>query len=211
MGPDTRQGDVSRFGEDRLEAIALAEFSLWRSSRVEAGGGVRSVNFSPGHFHSDPSLDQRAASGAFSVPYGYERGYTAQTARVAGALDTRLPRPEPGSGVRVEAVVEEGADVRRSSGPVWLRYGATAGAFLDLSGGNRVLSISASAQFADPLRNDPIPFTEIVSLGGGAPMRGYRLGRLVDRSAAVATLGYRWPIWVWLVGSLQAATGKVFR
>ncbi len=112
--------------------------------------------------------------------------------------------------MRVEVEVEEGSDVRRSSGPAWLRYGATAGAFLDLNGRNRVLSVSATAQFADPLRHDQIPFTELVSLGGGAPMRGYRPGRLVDRSAAVAMLGYRWPIWVWLDGSLQAAMGNVF-
>ena len=41
-------------------------------------------------------------------------------------------------------------------------------------------------------------------------MRGFFPGRLVDRSAAVATVRYRWPIWVWLDGSLQAAVGNVF-
>jgi hypothetical protein len=41
-------------------------------------------------------------------------------------------------------------------------------------------------------------------------MPGFRAGRLYDRSAAVATLRYSWPIWIWLDGSLQVATGNVF-
>jgi hypothetical protein len=41
-------------------------------------------------------------------------------------------------------------------------------------------------------------------------MPGLYTGRLVDRSAAVATLQYNWPIWSWLAGTLQVATGNVF-
>jgi hypothetical protein len=41
-------------------------------------------------------------------------------------------------------------------------------------------------------------------------MRGYLYGRLVDRSAAIATLKYRWPIWNWLDGAAQFAMGNVF-
>ena len=41
-------------------------------------------------------------------------------------------------------------------------------------------------------------------------MRGFYPGRLRDNSAAVVTAKYRWPIWVWLDGSLQAAVGNVF-
>ena len=41
-------------------------------------------------------------------------------------------------------------------------------------------------------------------------MRGFYPGRLVDRSAAVVTARYRWPIWVWLDGSIVGAVGNVF-
>jgi hypothetical protein len=41
-------------------------------------------------------------------------------------------------------------------------------------------------------------------------MRGFVPGRLIDRSAAVATMRYRWPIWVFLDGSIQFAIGNVF-
>ena len=210
IGPDTRQSMISRFGEDRFEASALVELPLWRASRVEASVAVRSVDLHHGHYARDPSLEQEAATGAFAIPYGFDRGYTAQASRLYGALDTRLPRPAPGSGFCVELEAEEGADVRRSPGSAWLRYGATAGAFLDLNGRNRVLSISATTRFADALGQSPIPFPELVSLGGVGPMRGYYPGRLVDRSAIAAMVEYRWPIWVWLDGSVQAATGNVF-
>ena len=41
-------------------------------------------------------------------------------------------------------------------------------------------------------------------------MPGFSRARLVDRSAAVATLRYQWPIGPWLDGSMQAAVGNVF-
>jgi hypothetical protein len=66
------------------------------------------------------------------------------------------------------------------------------------------------ATFADPLGVRPVPFTELVSLGGDAPMPGFYPGRMVDRSAAVVSLRYRWPIGPWIDGSMQFATGNVF-
>lgn len=41
-------------------------------------------------------------------------------------------------------------------------------------------------------------------------MPGFYSGRLLDRSAAVVTLTYDWPIGPWLDGALQASTGNVF-
>jgi hypothetical protein len=211
VGPDTLQSSISRYGEARLEANARAEFPLFRASRVEASLGLCSVDFRRGYFGHDPSLAQAVASGLYPVPDGFARGYTALTSHVLAAFDNRRPSPADGSGIRVELEAEEGSDVRRSPSSSWLRYGATAGAFLDLNGHNRVLSLSAASLFADPLNSHyPVPFTELVSLGGAGPMRGFYPGRLLDRSAFAATLKYRWPIWVWLDGSMQAAVGNVF-
>jgi hypothetical protein len=41
-------------------------------------------------------------------------------------------------------------------------------------------------------------------------MSGFREGRLLGRSAAAATLEYRYPIWAFLDGSAQLAVGNVF-
>ncbi|HYJ10567.1 MAG TPA: hypothetical protein VEX18_16205, partial [Polyangiaceae bacterium] len=46
--------------------------------------------------------------------------------------------------------------------------------------------------------------------GGGRSMAGFRSGRLYDRSSAVVTLRYSWPIWLSLNGSIQAGLGNVF-
>jgi hypothetical protein len=210
VGPDALQENISRYGEALLEANTLAEFRLWRASRVETSLGLRSVNFHPGHFDEDPSIEQAAARGTYALPDGFAQGYTAQTSSVQLALDNRLPRPADGSGFRVEVQAEQGTDIRRAPGASWLKYGATVGGFLDLNGRNRVVSLSLATLFADPLNHRPIPFTELVTLGGPGPMRGFYPGRLRDRSAAVLTAKYRWPIWVWLDGSLQAAVGNVF-
>lgn len=209
VGPESLQRHISRYGETSYSASASFDLAPVRLLRVQSGVGVESADFYAGRFDEDPSLTERAASGTFVVPPGFD-GFTAVTSHVSASLDTREPRPASGSGVRLEADVLHGSDVRRTPGARWLKYGGTAVGFVDVNGHNRVLSLALGAELADPLGGLAVPFTEQVTLGGSGPMRGFFPGRLVDRSAAVATLKYRWPIWVWLDGSLQVATGNVF-
>jgi Omp85 superfamily domain len=209
-GASTLEGDKARYGLDKLEAAALLDVHLWRASRVQAGMGLRSVTFYDGHFQEDPNVDQQVAIGAFALPPGFARGYTAETNHLLVAVDSRLPHPAPGSGVRVEAQGEQGSDVRRTPGASWLRYGATAAAYADLNDHGRVVSLAATTIFADPLSSEPVPFTELASLGGSGPLRGFLPGRLLGRSAAALVAHYRWPVWAFIDGSLQAGVGNVF-
>jgi hypothetical protein len=120
--------------------------------------------------------------------------------------------------VRLEAQAEQGNDIRQSPSSGWIHTSAGAGGFWDVNGYRRVLSLSALVMFSDPLGPRPVPFTELVTIGGDipspgafpAPMPGFFPGRLVDRSGTVATLRYKWPIGPWVAGSLQAAVGNVF-
>jgi hypothetical protein len=210
IGPSTLESNRSRYGKDLIDGGALVDFALWRASRLSAGLGLRSVSLYHGRYGEDPSVEQAAAANVFPLPFGFGRGYTSEYNRLRFALDTRTPGVAPGTGLRVELEGEQGSDVKRSPGSGWLRYSATAGGFLDLNDHGRVISLSVSALFADPLGNDPIPFTELVSLGGDAPMRGFYPGRLVGRSAVVAVARYRWPIAPWLDGSMRAEVGDVF-
>jgi hypothetical protein len=210
IGPRSLESAKSRYGEDLIDGGASLDFALWRASRVQTGIGVRDVSLRDGHFAGDPTLEQEVNAGVFPVPDGFNRGYTAEYNHVLVALDSRQPRPAPGSGVRVEIEGEQGNDVRHSPGSGWIRYGATAGGFYDLNDQGRVVSLSLATLFADPLGRQPIPFTELVSLGGSGAMRGFYAGRLLDRSAAVVTARYRWPVWVWLDGSVVGAVGNVF-
>ena len=94
--------------------------------------------------------------------------------------------------------------------PGWVKYGATLGGYLDLYH-QRVIGLSAIVDFADPLDEEgAIPFTELVSLGGVRPLRGFLENRLLDRSSAVALFEYRWPIHVLLDGTIHYALGNVF-
>jgi hypothetical protein len=217
-GPAALQSAQSRYGEDRLDAGVLFDFPMWRASKIDAGAGVRSVSFRDGHYGSDPGILESASANVFALPDGFARGYTAEYNDILVALDSRRPYPDEGSGVRLEAQAEQGSDVRQSPGSGWIHTSAGAGGFWDVNGNRRVLSLSVLTMFSDPLGSRPVPFTELVTVGGDvpspgafpAPMPGFLPGRLVDRSAAVATLRYKWPIGPFIDGSLQGAVGNVF-
>jgi hypothetical protein len=218
IGPGALESARSRYGEEKLDLGLSVDFPMWRASRIDAGVGVRSVSFRNGHYGRDPGIVESAASGVFPLPDGFAEGYTAEYNDLLVALDSRRVYPADGSGVRLEAQAEQGSDVRESPGSGWLHTGAGAGGFWDVTGSRRVISLSVEAMFSDPLGSRPVPFTELATVGGDvpspggfpAPMPGFFPGRLVDRSAAVATLRYKWPIAPFVAGSLQAAVGNVF-
>jgi hypothetical protein len=211
IGPSTLQSAQSRYGLDKVDGSATLDVPMWRSSKLETGVGLRYERFYDGHYGGDPGIEEEARTGTFALPDGYASGYTAEVNHVLLALDSRRPYPEEGSGIRLEGQASQGNGVASSPASGWLRWQAAVGAFVDLDGHRRVMSLSVQTLFADPLGSQPVPFTELVSLGGdAAPMPGFYVGRLIDRSAAVATLRYRWPIGPWLNGSMQTAVGNVF-
>jgi hypothetical protein len=212
LGPNTLESSQSRYGEDQYDASATLDVPLWRSSRIQTSLGVRGARFRNGHYGEDPTVSHQVATGVFpALPPGFLSGYTAQMSRVLVALDTRRPYPEQGSGIRLEARGLLASDLTPSPAFGWTRVDAGAAGYVDLNGHRRVVSLAVEASIADPIGSGQIPFTELVTLGGdNAPMPGLFPGRLVDRSAAVAELRYRWPIGPFLSGSLQAAVGNVF-
>lgn len=209
MGPRTLQGDRMRFGIDQVQGKTVFETYWWRGSRATIEGGVRYVDFRDDACCEDPSVVSQVRAGRFPAPPGFDSGYTAAFQRAELTVDSRDERPASQTGVRLELQAEQGSNVRRSTDN-WIKYGASAGAFLDVKN-NRTLSLSATTLFVDPVSDGAtIPFTEQIVLGGNGPMRGYLYGRLVDRSAAIATLKYRWPIWIFLDGTMQASVGNVY-
>jgi outer membrane protein assembly factor BamA len=61
-----------------------------------------------------------------------------------------------------------------------------------------------------PTNNQPVPFTELVVLGGPDDLRGVRWGLYRDYSGALFTAEYRWPVWMWMDASLFTDAGGVF-
>ncbi len=212
LGPRSLQSSQSRYAMSLFDASATLEARAWRSSAVHGTIGLRKVDVSDGHFGGDPSVTVESAReppGAFPIPYGFDREYVAPYTSLLAVLDTRKPNGSA-TGVKLEIDGEQGSNVATRQFSGWVRYGATATAFVDLNQHGRVLSIKIGALFSDPLGTQPVPFTELISLGGLKWMPGYFPNRLVDRSAAVATLAYAWPIAPKLNATMQASVGNVF-
>jgi hypothetical protein len=161
-------------------------------------------------------------AGVFAeLPPGYDGGYDIVRLGTTATFDSRPDRPAPGSGVRVQGDLEysfslSGGPSERSS----LRYGGSLIGFVDLTGWQHVLSLGVWAQLTESI-DGSVPFTELVDAGGtdsggprqdrdGAPLRGFIRGRLLGESGAALFAEYRWPVWVWLDGTLQLAVGNVF-
>jgi len=210
MGPQSPSSPRFRYQTTVVQAAPSYELRYWRSSRFESRAGFRAVYFGDGGCCGDRSVQSAIADGSLPAPPGFGQDYAAAFQGLTLTLDSRRPRPENGSGVRIEARGEavfapaSSSASRRS----WLSYGATAGAAADLWAA-RTVAISVSADLTDPLKGT-IPFTDQVTLGGERPMRGYLRDRLIDRSAVVGSLQYTWPVWVFLDGVAQADVGNVF-
>ena len=58
--------------------------------------------------------------------------------------------------------------------------------------------------------DQPVPFNELVVVGGTEPFAGFMAGRLRDRSAAAAQLSWRWPVFDYLDGVVAVSFGNVF-
>jgi hypothetical protein len=210
LGPLSKEENQSRYAATIFDANAALDDAITRAFHVHTAIGLRDGRFGDGSCCGDPTVTDRAALGQLTIPPGFLDGYTIVYQRLGVTLDTRAKRPAPQNGFRVDVQGQPAFNLKQSPGNAWVRYGAAAAGFVDVTGTNRVLSLGVSSLFADPIGGGTIPWNEQVVLGGTQSMRGFRPGRLVDRSAFIATLQYQWPIWVWLDGTMHVATGNVF-
>jgi hypothetical protein len=211
IGARSLERSRSIYGLDMFDGSALFHLEPSPNVLVEAYVGVKSMNFDPlPHCCSRVPILVRAALDQTPYPPGFESGYTGLRQGLFLALDSRRPRPDPGTGIRFAAHVEHDFDLRDPGTRRWIKYGGEVGGYLDVNNRNRVLSLSLMTRFVDPLGNAEVPFTELVSLGGDQVMLGYLQNRLIGRSAAAAVLEYRYPVWAFLDGSVTMAFGNVF-
>jgi hypothetical protein len=200
-----------------------------RSSYARVTAELREVELDGGSSCCEnPSVNDQVARGVFTSPAGMNQVYdvTGQAAELV--FDSRWPRfPEglelgsdyvtpPGTGVRLamRARATEVLDQSLATGAAladgWVHYGASLGGYYDLTGEQRSVSATAIVDFVDPIGSGQVPVTDLVSLGGERPLRGFLANQFVDRSALAMRLEYRWPVAVWLDGSLVYEAGSVF-
>jgi hypothetical protein len=210
IGWNSDQRYSSRYVHSFAEGEAGIELDLWRASELRWSASIGSHFFdADGSGGGDPSLATAIDRNYYAVPPGFD-GYLAVNQELSFALDSRLPEPAPGHGVRLELWGRQSFDLTDHVGRRWVSYGAALGGFVDL-GARRVVSLWWVARFADPLGSREIPLPAQVRLGDHSLlMQGFRGGGLVDRSATVATLEYSYPIWVGLDAAAHLAIGNVF-
>jgi hypothetical protein len=229
IGPRAPHAARVRFAESVFDAHLSTIVRPWRKSRIDAYLGVRLAAFDDEH----GEVQRAVGEGRVAPPSGFGSGYACARVGLRAILDTRtappLDRPnesdalEPSpSGVRFVTRTElvggslDGTDDRpmRREPIRFVRQGLKLGASLDLWR-RRVVSTTFTLDFVQPIgmpsdSASVLPFTELVTLGGSRPLRGFLPGRLLDRSAVSITLEYAWPIWIWLDGVAHYGVGNVF-
>jgi hypothetical protein len=210
IGANTLESDRSRYAADTVDVGPKLFWEVVPEFRIKANVGFKSSALSDGNYGHDPSVLDSVVNGTFPLPTAFGTRYTAIHDRLEAAFDTRDRRPASQSGLRISAFGEHGSVVGTTPAYAWIKYGGTIGGFWDFLRRERVVSLVLTAEFADPIKENAIPFPEQVVFGGLGALAGFRPGRLVGRSGAAAVLSYEWPIWVWLDGTMHFAVGNVF-
>jgi hypothetical protein len=220
----------ARYFQSTARTGALYRVPWIRSSYLRLGAEVRQVQLDGSRqCCDDPSLDDRVAAGVYFAPAGMDQVYEVSDQAAQLVLDSRWPRapeglPEasdsvtpPGTGVRLALRGDLSEVLGRSLGRAvaladgWVHYGASLGGYVDLTGEQRSVGLTAIVDFVDPFNaSGGVPLTDLISLGGERPLQGFLANRFVDRSAAALRLEYRWPVAVWLDGQLSYEAGNVF-
>ncbi|HEY1908113.1 MAG TPA: hypothetical protein VGG91_18840 [Myxococcaceae bacterium] len=208
IGPETTTDFKSRYGTDVVGGSLSYRYTA-KAARLEAGAHLTRTVFRDYSCCSDPTLAQRVEAGELPAPPGFEENTTAAGLTFRASFDTRAPDIQR-SGIRVGVAVAPSVDVTRGFDRSWIQYGAGVEGSWDVTGKGRVLSLGVLAEFADPLGSQPVPFTDLVTVGGAEPFVGFLRGRLRDRSAIGAQLSWRWPVFAYLDGVAGVAFGNVF-
>lgn len=206
-------GARSRYASTRVEGGLSLARALGVRSQVSASSQIRWVNFLDARKQccGDPSIATRVAEGTYPLPPGYADDYLVFQQTFALDLDTRPPRPQPGGGITVSPRATLGVDLRNTGDDSysWLEYGGAVAASVDLAGHYRILTLQATTLFIDPLGGQ-VPFTELLDAAVDGPLSGFTPGHLIGRSLAAVSLEYRWPVWLFLDGTVNVAVGNVF-
>ncbi|MFO0616334.1 MAG: hypothetical protein U0414_27325 [Polyangiaceae bacterium] len=220
VGYRSRYADESRFEQRSVGGGIRTHVEPRKANFVEAWAVVRHHSFSdescPVWPHECPTLpiSRAVARGLYPLPDGFA-GYTAVKVGGRVVLDSRQPRPGPGSGVGLDAHAELGSDV--GSHVEWAQVGGSVGGFIDVTGTRRVLGLLVDVRAIEPFSSTArVPFTELIGSGrtdrvpDDEPLLGFTPGRLLGETSAAASVTYTWPIWSFVDATLRAQVGNVF-
>ncbi|MEM7135486.1 MAG: hypothetical protein AAF500_02850 [Myxococcota bacterium] len=209
LGSEASSDNRSRYSVTAYDAALNYNVQPWRRGGMNLGTGYKLRSF--GNDVSGTTIPERLLEGGISeLPPAFPEGYSAWFLDWRITFDSRRPRPQPGSGVRIDSGFNLGVDpVRGDTSDSWIIYGAAVRGFLDVSGHNHTFSLGAIVLLSDAFRGE-VPFTELPTVSGGGPMPGF-VGRFLSGdSASVLNFQFTWPIWIQLDGKIHFAVGNVF-
>ena len=125
------------------------------------------------------------------------------------SVDTRDSGFKPSSGAMVDFLVDYSHGLG-DDGSSYLRVHGSMTGVIDLWHRTHTLLLRVWGMTVANLSSTPIPFTQLVVLGGPDDLRGVRYGRFRGNSGTLFTAEYRWPVWMWMDASLFADAGGVF-
>ena len=204
--------DRTRYGRSTFDIAGSLRQDPWRRSRLEYTVGYRSSSFRDAGWNGESSISQRDSS----LPVGFSSGYSALRFGASLLLDTRPVDELTRGGLRVRVDVTQNVafagitEDRAASTARWLRWGGELHLSTDVLGRGRVISLSGQVAFISPIEGAPVPFTELIDVGGTGPLFAFLPGVLLGQSMAVAKLEYVWPVWTFLDATLHLATGNAF-
>src|SRR5262249_54531870 len=140
---------------------------------------------------------------------GFNRGTQFFRAGANLHVDSRDNWYRPSSG----ALVEAGFDLTHGlafDDSQYLRFHGALSAVVDLWQRSRTFTVRVEANDIEPFGITPVPFSELVVLGGPDTLRGFRYGRFRNYSSLFAGFEFRWPVWMWMDAALFAEYGGVF-
>lgn len=210
-GSDVDVEDSSRFLQRTIEGRASFRRRIWRQSELmwSARIGQHRFDGSVAGF-GDPALDDALRLGFFEAPSALSSGYTVLGQELRAVVDSRpTGLRSHGTGVRAEAYFDVALDLEAPSRRRWLTFGGLVGGFVDV-GSNHVVGSTLRVE-SQAAADGEIPFTELVQPDRSPfEMAAFTPGVLRGPSLMVATLEYRYPIWVLIDGSVHVSAGNVF-
>ncbi len=141
---------------------------------------------------------------------GYHNGTQFFRAAADLRIDSRDNWYSPSSGALVELGVAWSHGIGPDDDSQYFRLHGAMSAVLDLWRRSHVLVVRFEADDLIPIGYPPVPFSELVVLGGPDTFRGFRYGRFRNFSSLFAAIEYRWPIWMWMDATLFGEYGGVF-
>jgi hypothetical protein len=208
----------SRYGIDQVDGTVAVSAHPMASLTISVIEDIGLRRYNPGFaYGGDPSIDEvvcirdkrggcipGTVDDAQAPGFGAGTQFTRET--LAVHIDSR--REETSFGLMLDGSVAYTHGIG-SDDSQYLRLHGRVGTQFEVWR-RRSLYVGVAVDDEIAFGGRPIPFTELVTLGGPDDLRGFARGRFRDSSSMIATVEWRWPVWMWMDGVIFFDYGGVF-